>query len=43
MSGKIVQRGTITSENQRVDVSGLAPGNYAIKLADGEVIKWIKN
>jgi hypothetical protein len=43
MSGKIVQRGTITSENQKVNVSGLAPGNYAIKLADGEVIKWIKN
>jgi hypothetical protein len=43
MSGKIVQRGVITSENQKVDVSGLAPGNYAIKLADGEVIKWVKN
>jgi hypothetical protein len=43
MSGKIVQQGTITSENQKIDVSKLTPGNYAIKLADGQVIKWLKN
>ena len=42
MSGKIVQRGIITSENQKINVSKLAPGNYTIKLADGEVIKWLK-
>jgi hypothetical protein len=43
MSGKIVQRGIITSENQKINVSKLAPGNYTIKLADGQVIKWLKN
>ena len=43
MSGKIVQQGTLTSENQKIDVSKLARGNYAVKLADGQVIKWLKN
>lgn len=43
MSGKTVQQGTITSENQKIDVSKLAPGNYAIKLSNGQVIKWLKN
>ena len=43
MSGKVVQRGTITSQNQKIDVSQLSRGNYTIKLADGQVIKWIKN
>ena len=43
MSGRIVQKGNIISAQQRVDVSRLAPGNYTMKLSDGEVIKLIKN
>jgi hypothetical protein len=42
ISGRIVQKGNIISARQKVDVSRLAPGNYTIKLSDGEVIKWIK-
>lgn len=42
ISGRIFQRGIITSENQVINVSQLAPGSYAIKLSDGQVIKWIK-
>ena len=40
--GRVVQKGNIISARQKVDVSRLAPGNYTIKLSDGEVIKWIK-
>lgn len=43
ISGRIIQRGRITSPQQQVNVSQMAPGNYTIKLSDGEVIKWIKN
>ncbi len=43
ISGRIIQRGRITSPLQQVNVSQLTPGSYAIKLSDGEVIKWIKN
>jgi hypothetical protein len=43
ISGRIIQRGRITSPQQQVNVSQLAAGNYTIKLSDGEVIKWIKN
>ncbi len=42
ISGRIVQKGNIISAQQRIDVSKLAPGNYTIKLSDGQVIKWIK-
>lgn len=43
VSGRIVQQGNIMSPQQKVDVSRLVPGNYTIKLSNGEVIKWIKN
>lgn len=43
MSGRIVKSGNITSGQQQVNISQLAPGNYTIKLSDGEAIKWVKN
>jgi len=43
ISGKIFQKGIITSEHQPINVSQLATGNYMIKLSSGQVIKWIKN
>ncbi len=43
ISGKVVQRGTITSSHQTINVSSLLRGNYIIQLSNGEVIKWIKN
>lgn len=43
ISGRILQKGNISSARQEVNVSQLAPGNYTIKLGSGEVIKWVKN
>ena len=42
MSGRTVKGGMITSTQQQVNIYQLAPGNYTIKLSNGEVVKWIK-
>lgn len=43
VSGHVVKQGSINLREQRLDVSGLAAGNYSLVLSNGGVINWIKN
>lgn len=43
LSGRIVRKGSVASQAQNVDVSGLSAGKYSIVLSNGDIINWIKN
>ncbi|MEO8109235.1 MAG: T9SS type A sorting domain-containing protein [Ginsengibacter sp.] len=43
LSGRIVRKGNVTSQEQTLDVSGLSSGKYSIVLSNGNIINWIKN
>lgn len=43
LSGRIVRKGNVTSQEQSLDVSGLSAGKYFIVLSNGEIINWIRN
>ena len=43
LSGRIVRKGNVTSQEQSLDVSGLSAGKYSIVLGNGDIINWIKN
>ena len=42
MSGRIIKTGVITSGEQQVNLSQIAPGNYSIKLSNGDGLIWQK-
>lgn len=42
MSGRIIKTGIITSGEQQVNISQIAPGNYSIKLSNGDGVIWQK-
>ncbi len=42
MSGRIIKTGNITSGEQQVNLSPIAPGNYSIKLSNGDDVMWQK-
>ena len=42
MSGRIIKTGIINSGEQQVNLSQIAPGNYSIKLSNGDNVMWQK-